>query len=553
MEESQTEIDSVLYALGPISVFPLVQCIVYFFSYLPGSWQFLIYVFTGQEVTHRCAPPTNDSDIVIPELNASEDVVNTTLVQYGECSISVIQNVSGDVTKKEYGCVYGMQYENPRDFSFVSEFDLVCDVKLLGGLTQSVATLGYGIGCFILPWLSDLYGRKRTIFISNLLMLLSTLGVGLVAVTAVVELFPSTHRSVSSGFWSTLWWSICVGSLAPVAYFLRFESWRTFLLITCAANGLVLITIPILSEPLLWLVDKEKEDEAVKVIKRAARWNHRDSQAILNIFYGLQRRKNPLEKLDIDRELQSQIEDHRESPTRQRKQDGIAKESMMLKLEERGDSTPAMSSQVREESLGFKDLFTKRRLRINTLVTWFMWFIDAWTYNALYLTSAQMAGSLYVNVFLNAVAEGASCILMLLLLDRLGRKKCIAIFHVICGFGLIASGICFNFQESRVMQIVGTFFSLCGKVGIGGSFNSLFLYTPEIYPTSVRNRAIGTAMAVSTLGGMIAPFTNIMGEYAIWLPGAVFGTCSFLSVLLLRALPESKGRELPKTLSDLEA
>ena len=29
---------------------------------------------------------------------------------------------------------------------------------------------------------------------------------------------------------------------------------------------------------------------------------------------------------------------------------------------------------------------------------------------------------------------------------RLGRKQTIAVFHVIAGVGLIASGICFNYQ-----------------------------------------------------------------------------------------------------------
>ncbi|KAK7484508.1 hypothetical protein BaRGS_00024264 [Batillaria attramentaria] len=42
-------------------------------------------------------------------------------------------------------------------------------------------------------------------------------------------------------------------------------------------------------------------------------------------------------------------------------------------------------------------------------------------------------------------------------------------------------------------------------------------------------------------------------DYAIWAPGAIFGTCSLLAVLFLRMLPESKGRELPQTLGDLEA
>lgn len=48
-------------------------------------------------------------------------------------------------------------------------------------------------------------------------------------------------------------------------------------------------------------------------------------------------------------------------------------------------------------------------------------------------------------------------------------------------------------------------------------------------------------------------FYELQTKYALWAPGTVFGVTSFLSVALLRLLPESKGRELPQTLLELEA
>ena len=42
-------------------------------------------------------------------------------------------------------------------------------------------------------------------------------------------------------------------------------------------------------------------------------------------------------------------------------------------------------------------------------------------------------------------------------------------------------------------------------------------------------------------------------KYALWGPGALFGTLNVVAVLCLLALPESLGKELPQTVRDLES
>ena len=70
-----------------------------------------------------------------------------------------------------------------------------------------------------------------------------TQGIGLTAVTAGVELFPTSRRALVSGFVSTLWWAVCIASLAPIAYLLRDHSWRTLQISLCASPCLVIFMI----------------------------------------------------------------------------------------------------------------------------------------------------------------------------------------------------------------------------------------------------------------------------------------------------------------------
>jgi MFS family permease len=41
------------------------------------------------------------------------------------------------------------------------QFDLVCDRAGLSELSQTVLSIGNGVGGVLCPWLSDVYGRKR--------------------------------------------------------------------------------------------------------------------------------------------------------------------------------------------------------------------------------------------------------------------------------------------------------------------------------------------------------------------------------------------------------
>ena len=53
---------------------------------------------------------------------------------------------------------------------------------------------------------------------------------------------------------------------------------------------------------------------------------------------------------------------------------------------------------------------------------------------------------------------------------------------------------------------------MLGKFGITSAFAMLYVFTAELYPTLVRNMAVGVASMASRVGSIIAPYFVYLGE-----------------------------------------
>ncbi|XP_017164229.1 solute carrier family 22 member 5-like [Poecilia reticulata] len=93
---------------------------------------------------------------------------------------------------------------------------------------------------------------------------------------------------------------------------------------------------------------------------------------------------------------------------------------------------------------------------------------------------------------------------------------------------------------------------MLGKFAVSTAFAVAYAYTAELYPTVLRNTAVGACSTASRIGSIIAPYFIYLRTYSVSLPYIIVGSLTVLTGLLSLLLPESFGMPLPDTISQMQ-
>merc|ERR1711860_177747 len=81
---------------------------------------------------------------------------------------------------------------------------------------------------------------------------------------------------------------------------------------------------------------------------------------------------------------------------------------------------------------------------------------------------------------------------------------------------------------------------MTGKFLISMTFAIAYLYTAELFPTKVRNLAVGLASTFARIGSISAPYiVDLLGSVHAGIPVVIFGAFSTSAGLLALMLPET--------------
>mmetsp|Transcript_8378 Transcript_8378/g.13588 ORF Transcript_8378/g.13588 Transcript_8378/m.13588 type:complete len:558 (-) Transcript_8378:454-2127(-) len=216
----------------------------------------------------------------------------------------------------------------------------------------------------------------------------------------------------------------------------------------------------------------------------------------------------------------------------------------------------------------FKSLFTPSLRRITSFL-WFIWFTNSFVYYGVILMTTSLAfvqedneksdklfcdpvtkspfgdSSAFTEVYIASCSELPGVLFAAFLVDSaLGRRYS----QSLCFTGtFVALLLLLLLPISSTSDTICLFFA---RGLVDAAFVLTYVYTPEVYPTTIRGTAFGIAVAISRVGGMAAPFVGQdlieRGERktALLIFSICVGCAAFATVLLPI---ETKGRNLQDT------
>ncbi|XP_061103923.1 organic cation/carnitine transporter 2-like [Conger conger] len=492
---------------------------------VPNGFTALSSVFLGDSPAHQC---------LIPEgLNITEEWRKASIptqevngeTEYSRCRryrLDLISNFSAlglspskDVNLSQVpleGCSDGWTYSKEiYQSTIVTEFDLVCDNEWKKPLSTSIYFLGVLSGSFFSGQFSDRFGRKPTLFITLVIQMVFgfvqafspsweafsvfffLVGMGHISnfVAAFVigtEILTGPPRMIFGSLGINGFFALGYMLLPLFAYF--FRNWRTLLIAMTVPNIVYIAFWWFIPESPRWLLSQGRVEEAEAILRGAAKKNR-----------------------------------------------VIAPEVIFPQTEKK---------KVKEEFHGFLELLKTSNIRHNTLILTLVWLSLLIGYFGLSLNTSNLHGSPHLNCFISAATEIPSSIACWLALKYLRRRLSLSLCM------LLGGGVLFFIQlVPPDLSPLAISLEMIGKFFMTSAHGLIYVYTGELYPTGIRNTAVGVCAMASRVGSAISPYFVHLGTYNTDLLYILLGSLTTISAISVLFLPESFGLPLPETMDQM--
>mmetsp|Transcript_15801 Transcript_15801/g.23683 ORF Transcript_15801/g.23683 Transcript_15801/m.23683 type:complete len:556 (-) Transcript_15801:161-1828(-) len=419
------------------------------------------------------------------------------------------------------------------------------DTKLAN--IASMMFLGSLMGASILGPLGDRIGRRPVLFIAafcisffgfmtglcpkdayyTLLSIRLMVGFGIGGLTVpfdiLCEFLPTDARGRCLMEIEYFWTAGSI--LVPIVAYISLEildSWRWFVVIVAIPCLFSLLAgyffVP---ESPRWLATKGRNEEALEILKHAAAVNGKDP----NILFP---------------------------------------QGCIIGLVRSGDSRgDDYGSFIEEESADYRILFTSKWRKI-TLLLMVVWFVFAMGYYGTIMTITRIFNESgggdscndneyynndenvnakvsfdYAAILISSSAEIFGTLLVILLIDRIGRVYTQIGAYLSCGISVFLLCILSDYADRNMLVAL----AFIARIGGMAASSSTWVATAEIFSTEIRSTGHSATSAISRLGGFSIPYLVACGT-SLHTIGTLMLVIHVLAALCLSQLPETNGVDL---------
>ena len=407
--------------------------------------------------------------------------------------------------------------------NFTYDLDLYCNREFFISIYSSLYFLGALLSSMFLAPLPDKYGRK-TIFqilqvCTCIILLIDLLVVnpwqlaflylasgicsynyGMISVI-IAEYLPRNIANIVM--------SICNGSLSimglVVGLFFKLVNNKTIyiLIVFCTQTFMTYLTIKYFQESLIWLFSLKLKNKFINAVTEIGKINGKLNE-ITNYL------ENNKQLLDSFVETNNNNNDEKDEEV---------------------------------QSISFQQIYSYKSQRSNMLKTFLTAFSIGLTFYGIILNLAFTKHNFYITCYCCFAGEILGELSSGIIANIFGRVKVMSLGCFIGG----ACYILYTFGKSPILSYISVF---CATCGFASTFNVIFIYTPELFPTPIRAKVCGYGFLMSRIGAMsVGPVTNIFGAFAADL---LFFFCAIFSGIIITSMEETLGQPLKNSIPEME-
>lgn len=397
--------------------------------------------------------------------------------------------------------------------SVVTEWSLVCDRASEAHALQSLFMAGMTLASLPIGPLADTFGRRRLVLLTFGLQAVLMVGLALAPnfgtfavlrfltgflqaggfpnFTLATELVGPQLRS-RVGLCGSVCFSSGILFLALSAYIIT--DWRWLLGFAALVAALSVLLIGVIAPPSArWLLQRGRTQEAQRVLLGLARSNGLPPPSDF---------------------------------------------SLLAAKQEKGQTSDNCCS-----------LFRRGRAALWTLVLCFNWAVHTLTYYGLTAAAAGMGKGRFSSFAFSGMVELPPVLFITWILERLGRRYTLSGSMAIGG---IACVLIYLLPAAYIDDHGGRLtLSLIGKLCISTTFTVTYIFTGEIFPTSIRSTGLGLVNVCGRLAGVVYPFAALLNGVSKDSHFLLFGVLITSSALFNLVLPETVGKTLPKNVDEM--
>ncbi|XP_069063726.1 solute carrier family 22 member 6-like [Pleurodeles waltl] len=193
------------------------------------------------------------------------------------------------------------------------------------------------------------------------------------------------------------------------------------------------------------------------------------------------------------------------------------------------------------------DLFRTPAMCKITCCLSLVWFSTSFAFFALAMDLQKFGDDISLVQLIFGAVELPLRVLSTVSMNYLGRR-CTQAFCLIAAGTLVLTSLAVPERLSIVSMLLIAF----GKGILGASIVCTYLYTVELFPTTLRQSGVGFTNMMMRLGAVVAPMALMVKDIVSFLPTVIFGVVPMLFGLFVFLLPETLNITLPDSIDEVE-